>query len=88
MHDGADLIVWLADDLDGDDGGGCRLTARVAGIGERRGGEGKGAPRQAQPRHGPVAILHVGGLRIEDEGSPVGIDQGLVLSPLTVWPAS
>ncbi len=67
MHGKADLIGRLAHDLDRDDRGGRRPVASIACNGERLGDEREGPTRQAQHRHGCVAVLYVGRPRIEDE---------------------
>lgn len=87
VHRGANLIGWFAVDLHIDDGGRCRSLAGIANIRERLGGEGKGTPREPQHRHGPVAVLHAGGLRSENKRSAIGVDHDCRLRPFTFLPA-
>lgn len=82
MHGKADLIGRLTHDFDRDDRGGRRTVASIACIGERLGDEREGPTRQAHHRHGSVAVLYVGRLRIEDERAPVHVGQRLALAPV------
>lgn len=68
------VFWWANDDV--------KTVSGIARIGERLGDEREGATRQTQHRHRSVAILYVGGLRIEDEGTPVRVDQSLALTAL------
>ncbi len=80
MHGKADLPGCLAHDFDGDDRGRRWPVAGIAGIGEGLGDEREGSAREAQHRNGSIAILHVGRLRIEHEGTPIRVDQCLALA--------
>src|SRR5918994_6508649 len=40
--------------------------------------------KERRDRRSPIAVLHVGGLRFEDESAPVHVDEGLPLAPLHV----
>src|SRR6478735_4302285 len=76
----ANLIRRLAHNLDGDDRRARWLVAGIAGVGEGLGDEREASARQVQDRNGPVPVLHVGRLRIEDECTPVRVDQRLALA--------
>ena len=80
MHGKADLIRRLAHDLDGDDRRARWLVAGIAGVGEGLGDEREGPARQAQHRNGSVPVLHARRLRIDDERTPVHVDQRLALA--------
>ena len=82
MHGEANLILGFSHDIDGYDGCGRGPVARIACIGKGLGDEREGPPRQAQHRSGPIAILHVGGLWVEDESASLRVNQGLTLAAL------
>lgn len=82
MHREANLIGWFSDDLHIDDGGHCGSLAGVAGICERFGDERESAPRELQDRHGPTAVLHAGGLCLENKRSAIGVDHDLTFASL------
>lgn len=71
MDGEADLVGRLANDLDGDDRAGGRPVSRIARVGESLGDEGERAARQLQHGAGALAVLHVGGLRLEDQAAAV-----------------
>src|SRR3954463_14958793 len=78
----ADLVGVLANDLDGDGGGAGNPLPGVAAVGEDLRDEGKGVARGRQ--HGPaaVAVLDVGRVRFQHQGTTVGVDEGVALSAL------
>src|SRR3954454_8907091 len=77
----ADLVGVLANDLDGDGGGAATPLPAVAAVGEDLRDKGKGVARGRQ--HGPaaVAVLDVGRVRLQHQGTTVGVD-GMRLSRL------
>src|SRR5215204_3294741 len=78
----ADLVGVLANDLDGDGGGAGNPLPGVAAVGKDLRDEGKGVARGRQ--HGPaaVAVLDVGRVRLQHQGTTVGVDEGVALSAL------
>jgi hypothetical protein len=74
------LIGDFPDDFDGD-AGGCPDTIMIIGaVGEELLDEGKDGPRRLQHRSAGVAILHIGGMRFEQQAAAVGIDKGVALA--------
>jgi hypothetical protein len=82
VHRKANLVGRLSDDLDPHRGGPGLGLAGIAAVSERRGDDRERAPRQAQNHKGPIPILHVRRLRLQDQTTPVGVDHDLTLAAL------
>lgn len=74
MDNEAGLVGKFADDLDADRGrfGDAWAVVGAVGIGEFD--ERVSCARRLEQRHGTIAVLNVGGMDDEFEGSPIGID--------------
>ncbi len=91
----ADRIGVLPDDLDDDAGGGGDLLARIAAISKDALDPGEQAARGGQERHGAVAVLDVGRVRLDERGASVRIDGGVALATVDLlgrvvapWPTA
>jgi len=82
LNNEADLIRLTRDDLDGDVGCHGNPFAPIPGIGKDLCDERKWSPRGMQDRAGAVTILDTGGMREQNQGTAVGIDQRMALAAL------
>ena len=57
-------------------------------VGESEFNEREGLSRGLQQRHRAVAVLGCGGVSLQHELAPVGVDHGVPLRPLIFFPAS
>jgi hypothetical protein len=76
----ADLVWQFVYDLDGDAGGVGDSLGATGAIGEGEFDEWKGAARSLQQESGAIAILNVGGVNLEDQGSAIGVDHDMTLA--------
>jgi hypothetical protein len=82
MNGKADLIGWLANDLNGDAGRRRGPVPSIAHVGERLCDEREGAARHPENDRCAIPVLNVGGLGLQDETTPIRIHHHLALAPL------
>jgi hypothetical protein len=63
------------DDLDDDTGCGSHMLAGIFAVSKSPLDEGEQAARGLYQRSSAVAILNIGGMRFEQEGASVGVDE-------------
>src|SRR3546814_9591418 len=78
--------LWALDDFDGPRpavGEGLeQLLATIDAVGEYMAQSRQASAQRAQQRHGPVAVLHVGGVHQHGEQETLGIGDDMALAPL------
>lgn len=79
-HGGAEQVLGLVDDLDGDACGLCDAVGIIGGIGEDPFDEGKAAAGCLQQRDGAIAVLDLGRMTLQDQGATIGVDHGVALA--------
>ena len=72
----------LAHNLDSDQRGVCDLLTSISAVSKNALDEWEDAARDAQERSAAIAILDACRVRLEDEATPIRIDECMALTPV------